>query len=205
MPRYAHTGRAPRAMTSAEQAALLRATADHRNGFRAHILYSVALVTGLRQHELLALDCGDLFRPDGSPKGRVPLRVFKRSTDYHAVQEVVIPETLRRKLKRFRAWKRKHDQGTDASDPVFVSRHGLRLSAPRARSAFKRWQERAKFDRTFTFHELRHTACTNLHNETQNLRLVQRFARHVSPDTTAIYTHVSDEDLTRAVERIAGR
>jgi integrase/recombinase XerC len=203
MPRrFARPQRPRRAMTKQEQRALLRVTADHRKGLRDHVLYSMALATGLRQFELLALNMGDVFKPDGTPRGRIVLRVFKTSTDDPAPQEVVIPEMVRIKLKALKREKKTLEHGMGVNAPLFVSRHGERLSAPRARSAFKTWQRRAGFDRDFTFHELRHTACTNLYSATKNLLLVQRFARHSSPETTAIYAHVSDDDLESAVDNL---
>src|SRR5512134_3750327 len=60
--------RAPETMTTAEQAALLRATAAHPAP-RDHVLYSMALGTGLRLSELLGLNVGDV-----SPDGREVLR-----------------------------------------------------------------------------------------------------------------------------------
>ena len=53
--------RAPETMTAAEQAALLRATAEAP---RDHLVYSMALGTGLRLSELLGLNVGDVS-PDG--------------------------------------------------------------------------------------------------------------------------------------------
>ena len=46
----------------------------------------------------------------------------------------------------------------------------------------------------------RHTACSAIYRSTKDIRLTQRFARHTSVLTTAIYTHPTDEDLLRALE-----
>jgi hypothetical protein len=54
---------------------------------------------------------------------------------------------------------------------------------------------RAGFDRIYGFHALRHTAVTNVYRASRDLFLAQRFARHASPLTTAVYTHPSDEDM----------
>jgi site-specific recombinase XerD len=35
---------------------------------RDHVLYSMALATGLREHELAGLDVSDVFEPDGKVK-----------------------------------------------------------------------------------------------------------------------------------------
>ena len=83
--------------------------------------------------------------------------------------------------------------------PIFVSRKKGRLSARQLRHAFRLWQERAGFERYFSFHSLRHSACTNLYRATRDIRLTQRFARHKSILSTAIYTHPTDEDLSASV------
>ena len=43
------------------------------------------------------------------------------------------------------------------------------------------------------------TSLTNVYRATRDLFLAQRFARHVSPLTTTIYTHPSDEEMYRRV------
>ena len=88
----------PRTLTDLEQKLLLKVTGEHRDGFRDHVIISFALGTGLREHEILALDLGDVFDDEGGAKRRVTLRVFKRSADEPAVQEVVLPDLVRAKL-----------------------------------------------------------------------------------------------------------
>jgi len=53
--------------------------------------------TGLLEHELADLEVGDAFEADGKAKKRIALRVFKRSSDAPAQQDVIVPETLRAK------------------------------------------------------------------------------------------------------------
>jgi integrase len=67
---------------------------------------------------------------------------------------------------------------------------------------FRIWQVRAGFDRLYPFHALRHTAITNVYRASRDLFLAQRFARHVSPLTTIVYTHVSDEELFERVRNL---
>lgn len=188
----------PRTLTEVEQRRLLKVSGEHKAGFRDHLLFSLALGTGLREHEILALDVGDVF-DDGKSRRRLVLRVFKRSSDSPATQEVVLPDALRTKLERLFRWKRSVGESLDGDAPVFVSRRGRRLSARQLREVFHVWQERAGFERRLNFHALRHTACSNLYRRTKDIRVTQRFARHKSILTTSIYAHPSDEDLVRAV------
>ena len=41
----------------------------------------------------------------------------------------------------------------------------------------------------------RHAAVTNVYRRSRDLFLAQRFARHVSPLTTTVYTHPSDQEM----------
>ncbi|MCK5940958.1 MAG: hypothetical protein KAI24_03220 [Planctomycetes bacterium] len=76
MANYADAARTPRTLTEREQRALLKVTGEHRAGYRDHCLYAMALGTGLREHELIALSVGDVFR-DGRSRRRLLLSVFK--------------------------------------------------------------------------------------------------------------------------------
>jgi integrase/recombinase XerC len=60
MASYAETGKSPRTLTEREQKLLLKITGEHRAGYRDHMLYAMALGTGLREHELIALSVGDV-------------------------------------------------------------------------------------------------------------------------------------------------
>ncbi len=42
--------------------------------------------------------------------------------------------------------------------------------------------------------------CSAIYRRTKDIRLTQRFARHKSILTTAVYSHPTDEDLHRAVD-----
>jgi integrase len=55
---------APQTLTRAEQQALLRASATHP---RDHLIFSLALGTGLRLAEIVRLDVGDGNGSDPSP------------------------------------------------------------------------------------------------------------------------------------------
>ncbi len=180
----------PRTLTELEQKLLLKTTGEHRDGYRDHVIIS------------LALDCGDVLDDDGRARRRVSLRVFKHSADEPVIQEVVLPDLAWAKLEKLRAWKKGKGESLVPDAPLFVSRLGRRLSARQLRHAFHLWQERAGFERRLSFHSVRHAACTNLYRRTKDIRLTQRFARHKSILTTSIYAHPSDEDLVRAVREL---
>jgi integrase len=81
---------------TADQQAILRFTASHP---RDHLIYSMALGTGLRLAEHVGLKVGDVFAPNGTPRVRVRIRreIAKGGRAAH----VLLPERLVMKWKSF--------------------------------------------------------------------------------------------------------
>src|SRR2546422_6467223 len=86
----------PPTLTHGEQRTILRATAPN---LRDHMIYSMALGTGLRLAEIVGLNVGDVFMPDGAPRTHVRIRaeIAKggRSGD------IFLPDALVPKLRKF--------------------------------------------------------------------------------------------------------
>lgn len=196
-----------RTLTDAEVASLMKATGEHVGGFRDHVLFALALETGLREHELLALNWADVCGAGGEPRRIVRLTIFKgagraKAADLKA-QEVRLSEKTGAKLARLRAVSARDGLPAGDGDAVFATVRG-RMAERTARHVFKVWQKRAGFDREFTFHELRHTAITRIYRASGgDIRLAQRAARHKRVTTTERYTHASDEALSRVANLAA--
>jgi len=194
----------PKVLTRAEQKKLLRMTAEHVNGFRDHVIFSVALGTALREKEILCLDCGDVYDASGNARRRVILRWWKgkgsKKRSANVRQEVCLPDALRYKLNKFRRWKVQEGEPVEMDSPLFLSKRKIRLSDRRLRNIFQEWQEACGFERPYTFHSLRHTSLTNYYDNTKDVRLVQAIARHASINNTTIYAGPSDESIVSAVK-----
>jgi len=91
----------PTTLTTAEQRLVLRATTGN---VRDHTIISLALGTGLRLAEIVGLNVGDVFTPDGMPRVRV--RVPKEIAKGGRAADVFLPDRLVAKLGRFWRWKR---------------------------------------------------------------------------------------------------
>ena len=187
----------PQTLTLTEQLAILRTTADNP---RDHLIYSLALGTGLRLAEIVGLNLGDVYTTDGRPRNRVHLRpeIAKGGRP----SDVFLPDALLAKFRRFWRHKVTKREGLQPDDPLFCNQSRTRISPRRVQFAFRTWQVKAGFDRLYPFHALRHTAVTNVYRASRDLFLAQRFARHVSPLTTTVYTHPSDEELFSKVRRL---
>ena len=188
----------PPTLTQAEQKAILRATAKHP---RDHLIYSLALGTGLRLAEIVGLNVGDVYFPDGTPRVRVRIRA--EIAKGGRAGDVFLPDALLPKLRRLWRFKKTRGESLEPDAPLLCSQAGQRISRRRVQFAWRVWQRRAAFDRLYPFHCLRHTAVTAVYRATRDLFLAQRFARHVSPLTTTVYTHPSDEEMFQRVRGLA--
>ncbi len=184
----------PTTLTQSEQCLILRATAKHP---RDHLIYSLALGTGLRLGEIVGLNVGDVFNGNGRPRTRIRIRA--EIAKGGKAGDVFLPDKLVAKLRRFRAFKKQRRESLVADAPLFCNQSRTRISKRRVQFAWREWQKRAGFDRLYPFHCLRHSAVTNVYRATRDLFLAQRFARHASPMTTTVYTHPSDEEMREKV------
>ena len=187
----------PTTMTADEQSLILRVTAQN---LRDHVIFSLALGTGLRLAEIVGLDVGDVYGPGGVPKVRV--RVRREIAKGGRAADVFLPDRLVAKLKRFCTWKQRRGESLDPDAPLFANQSRRRISKRRVQFAWRTWQQRAGFDRLYSFHSIRHSAISNVYRVSRDLFLAQRFARHVSPLTTTVYTHPSDDDMQRSLRRL---
>jgi integrase len=197
MANYAARGAAPVTLTDEEQRRILGATGASARSFRDHVLLSLALGTGAREHELAALTRADVVDGTGAVRRRVALRTFKGAARARpgTVQWLILPDEARRKLTM---WVRDLPEG-----PLFPSRQGGGgLSTRQIRELWRRWQLRAGFERHHGFHDLRHTYGSNLYAATRDLVLTQRGLRHRRSETTLVYVSTSDEAQERAARRL---
>ena len=143
----------PATLTTDEQRLVLRATAGN---VRDHLIFSMALGTGLRLAEIVGLDVGDVLAPDGTPRVRVRVRAAIAKGGRAA--DVFLPDRLVAKLRKFWRWKRERGEDLAPDAPLFANQSRRRISKRRVQHAWSGWQRRAGFDRTYGFHALRHYA-----------------------------------------------
>jgi integrase/recombinase XerC len=182
----------PQTLTQAEQRTLLRATSGNR---RDHLIYSLALGTGLRLTEIVGLNVGDLYTTGGKPKNRVRLRpeIAKNGR----AGDVFLPDALLAKFRRFWRHKAARRDGLRPEDPLFCSQSRTRISPRRVQFAFRTWQMKAGFDRLYPFHALRHTAVMKILDLLTPTDLLHAWGSDVGPwDRSEILNQPGAEALT---------
>ena len=180
----------PRGLPRAETARLTEAAWKicldrHRplpaKAFAAAVLLLVS--TGLRVGELVRLRPGDLDPGGGGlhvrGKGRRERRVF------------VVDDRLRALLGELAS----RPGATSLLAPV-----GGTWSTQWVRRSLRRFAVEAALEGRLTPHMLRHTCATLLLEDGVDLRFLQRLLGHENIATTAIYAHVGDTGLRRALE-----
>lgn len=177
------------------------------NACRDGAIIELALMTGLREHEITSLDIGDIFDASGLAAQIVRLRIYKghkRSKRRAARQKVALSSHTRELLGRFYEVKRSFGQSLAADAPLFLSRCGRRLSTRTVRHWFARWKLAADVANARGFHGLRHTAVTRMAKlYPSELTRLRDFARHSSDRTTSDYLHTMSDEMTEASERLA--
>jgi integrase len=115
----------PPTLTQAEQKALLRVTAGHP---RDHLIFSLALGTGLRLGEIVGLNVGDIYFPAGKPRSRIRLR--PEISKGGRTGDVFLPDKLVHKFQEFWIYKAGRREHIEPGAPLFCN-HGRRRISKR--------------------------------------------------------------------------
>jgi integrase len=155
-------------------------------------LFAFAVVTGLRQGEILNLTWSDIqFQRrliTVQSSGRHFTKTGKARTI--PISDVAFSILSTRRLV------------ASSSDLVF-HRKGLPLSQTYVGHRFKRIVRTAKLDEALHFHSLRHTFATWLVQEGVSLYEIQKLLGHSSIAVTQVYSHLAVSQLHNAVSKIS--
>lgn len=183
-----------------EEEVLLDVLCKRKDAERAHMLYRLMLVTGLRISEALRLNVHDAERAKVDVQVKGWTRTGKKLV---RIKSVYFPKALQERLAHFLRFKRRAGESLGPDAPLFVSREGGRLSSRQAQRDFKKWLSLAGIEGRLTPHALRHTAATKLMRRTGNAKLVQKYLGHSDVATTLrFYVDVFPEDLKNAAEML---
>lgn len=159
-------------------------------GTRNRAIIEMLYGSGLRVSELVSLRLSDMYRKEG----------YMLITGKGSKQRLVpiSPEAE----KWFALWMedRLHLRIDPAAvDVAFLGRYGRPLTRVMIFTIIKRLAASAGIRKTVSPHTLRHSFATHLLQNGADLRVIQELLGHESIATTEVYTHVSVEDLRRAI------
>jgi integrase len=162
------------------------------SGYDRSLLYAVASMTGFRRGELMSL------KPESFRLDVLPPRIVCEAgyTKNGQLAEQPIPESLASVLRPWLATRRPRHPVFDrmtAWTALMLRRDLERCGIP--------FQDESS--RVVDLHALRHTYITELGRAGLSIKVHQVLARHSDPKLTLnVYTHLSLQDTTRAVESL---
>jgi len=185
-----------KALTSEEITQLL----DHLStGYaRNFMMVKLALYTGLRNAELLALNVEDV-----APFGDVAreLQLPARAAKGGHPRAIPLHSTIVDDLREFLAWKRARSESTAPAAPLLLSQKTRRRISPRDFQRIVRQAGREALHRNVHPHMLRHTFATRLIRQ-NDPKVVQELLGHRSIYTTMIYDHPTTADHRVAIDTL---
>ncbi|ALA42497.1 MULTISPECIES: tyrosine-type recombinase/integrase [Paenibacillus] len=160
-------------------------------------IFLLMVYMGLRVGEVHSLNVSDYSRE------RRTLDVFGKGRKWRTlpVPEAVCDFVEHALEERLTPWRGKEDA-------MFVSQKGRRLAVRTiqqiATETFERFQQDKSIERreAYSSHKLRHTFATMLLRKGADLRTVQELLGHSSIQTTTVYTHVTDREKEKAMDKL---
>ncbi len=189
-PRF--RARLPRVLTLDEMAAMMETALKTRGplGIRNWALVETLYGAGLRSQETIGMNVRDLDLQQGMlrvmGKGGKPRVVPIGSYGVRALTQYLQearPQLLGRNI-----------------EALFLNHRGGRLTTRSLRRIVKATMLHSAIQRNISPHWLRHSYATHLLMNGADLRIVQELLGHASLKTTQIYTHVSQDQLTRVYQ-----
>ncbi len=177
---------------------LLLAAAMESN-HRDYMMIFLALNTGLRNGEIVGLTIEDV-RPYKviTPMLEVRAAISKNSVS----RSVPLHSLVRDQLSLYLDDMSQFHEDHSPDHPLFQSTRGLRPLSPRDLQRIVRGYSLNAFDRPIHPHTLRHTFATKL-LAISNIRIVQQVLGHKNIQTTQIYTHPSQNEMSAAVGKLS--
>jgi tyrosine recombinase XerC len=183
--------RLPKAITVDEIERLLSAPDDSELlGARDRAILEVLYSTGIRVSEVVGINRGDInvqdealvIRGKGKRERIVPLGAHAIKSLGHYV------EMLEKQLASA-------GLSASADSPLFVNKHGGRLSSRSVRRKVSKYLGAVGLDPEISPHTIRHSFATHLLDNGADLRSVQELLGHQSLSSTQVYTHLSRQRM----------
>jgi site-specific recombinase XerD len=159
---------------------------DRRDRALLELLYGA----GLRVSEVAALDQPDVDLRDHTVRVR-----GKGSKERIGVFGEPAARAIERYLKQGRP-----ELSAGAEAALFLNRLGGRLTARSVQALVRKYATKAGLPVSVHPHLLRHSFATHLLDGGADLRVVQELLGHESPNTTQVYTHVTEARQRRVME-----
>ena len=185
--------RLPKAITVHDVEQLLAAPeATTLLGCRDRAMLETLYSTGIRVSELVGINVQDVDEAGQA--------LFVRGKGR---RERIVPLGTHA-LRALTAWlqmRRQHGHELHAEEPLYINRHGGRISTRSVRRKVSKYLDQAGLDPSISPHTLRHSFATHLLDNGADLRAVQELLGHRSLSTTQVYTHLTTQRMRDAYDQ----
>ena len=174
-------------------------TADARDalGARDCAMLETLYSTGIRVSELVGLNLEDLDETGEAMRVRGKGKKERLVTvGSHARHSIAKYKDMLCGDARFAESPTLHDPGR----PLFLNKHGKRLSSRSVRRKLDKYLKQAGLDPSISPHTLRHSFATHFLDNGASLRDVQEMLGHQSLSTTQVYTHLTSQRMRDAYD-----
>lgn len=179
IPRPRQEKKLPVVLSMQEVVRLFEETKNPKHRLLLMLTYSA----GLRVSEIVSLLVEDI----DCERGLIHVKQAKGKKDRYTTLSKIVSEMLEDYCKTFRPRKWLFPGAEE-------EKH---LSTRSAEKILEQACERAGIKKHVTVHTLRHSFATHLLEDGTDLRYVQELLGHSRPETTMIYTHVTQKDLKK--------
>jgi integrase/recombinase XerC len=189
--------RLPKAITVDQIERLLSAPDDRELlGARDRAILETLYSTGIRVSEVVGINRADvndageaiIIRGKGKRERVVPL-------GSHALQ------ALRHYMRMLDAELARAGLAPEPDSPLFVNKHGTRLSSRSVRRKVSKYLAQVGLDPDISPHTIRHSFATHLLDNGADLRSVQELLGHQSLSSTQVYTHLTTQRMRDAYDK----
>lgn len=189
--------RLPKAITVDQIERLLSAPDDSDLlGARDRAILETLYSTGIRVSEVVGINRADvndagesiIIRGKGRRERVVPLGSHALGALRHYVQ-MLDGELAKAGL------------AADPDAPLFVNKHGTRLSSRSVRRKVSKYLTQVGLDPDISPHTIRHSFATHLLDNGADLRSVQELLGHQSLSSTQVYTHLTSQRMRDAYDK----
>lgn len=175
----------PRFLSEGEIKTLL----DNSDEWLYPIFYTF-LNTGMRKSELLNLEWSDI----DFDRRKIIIRVKDNWNPKTSEREIPINSGLLDLLKK--------QKETNRKGSYVFHKNGKRIGDSRLRKRLMVLTKRCGFPDVTKLHSLRHTFASHLVMKSVDLPTVKKLMGHSKIETTMIYSHLADEHVDKAIEKL---
>ncbi len=159
-------------------------------GEELYPIFFTFLNTGMRRGELLNLEWRDV----DFQRKRIKIRVKENWEPKTSERDIPMNDKLIEVLKKHKEKSR--------GNFVFTNKRGEQIDKNKLRDKLIKITEKCGFPDVTKLHSLRHTFASHLVMSGVDLPTVKKLMGHSDIETTMIYSHLADEHVDKAVERL---